>query len=179
MDVQGNTISIRQGLHMTEAGEFIFEEPKSVAGKRKISLPPNILTEHKTRGEKKNPDAFIAESLVFTSLEGTPVNPQNWQRFWRKLLHQAGIEHKKFHALRHTHATKLLVARMPLIDVSRRLGHSKPSHTLDLYGHAMPGQDDVIANSIGDIYNLADKMKKPALRLGRKLKRKITKDGLP
>ena len=182
MDVQGNTIFIRQGLHMTEAGEFIFEEPKSVAGKRKISLPPEyipILTEHKTRAERKNPDAFIAESLVFTSLEGTPVNPQNWQRFWRKLLHQAGVEHKKFHALRHTHATKLLAARMPLMDVSRRLGHSKPSHTLDLYGHAMPGQDDVIANSIGDIYNLADKKKKPALRLGRKLKRKITKDGLP
>jgi integrase len=180
-DVQGNTIFIRQGLHMTEAGEFIFEEPKSVAGKRKISLPPEyipILTEHKTRAERKNPDAFIVESLVFTSLEGTPVNPQNWQRFWRKLLHQAGVEHKKFHALRHTHATKLLAARMPLMDVSRRLGHSKPSHTLDLYGHAMPGQDDIIANSIGDIYNLADKKKK-ALRTGRKLKRKITKDGLP
>lgn len=53
---------------------------------------------------------------------------------------QRGI-HKKFHALRHTHATMLLASGAPLIDVSRRLGHAKPSITLDLYGHAMPGKD--------------------------------------
>jgi integrase len=182
MDVENGNIIIRQGLHMTESGEFIFEDPKSPASKRKISLPPeyiSILTEHRTRAIKKNPSAFVTESLVFTSLEGTPVNPQNWQRFWRKLLHQAGVEHKKFHALRHTHATKLLAAGKPIMDVSRRLGHSKPSHTLDLYGHAMPGKDDEIANDIGEIYNLVDKKKKPTSRAGRKIRMKITKDGLP
>ncbi|XFO69535.1 hypothetical protein SPSIL_057690 [Sporomusa silvacetica DSM 10669] len=47
------------------------------------------------------------------------------------------------------------------MDVSRRLGHSKPSHTLDLYGHAMPGKDDEIAGQIAEIYNLPDKKKKP------------------
>lgn len=182
MDVENNNIVIRQGLHMTESGEFIFEEPKSPASKRKISLPPEyipVLTEQRSKSIKKNSTAFVAESLVFTSLEGTPVNPQNWQRFWRKLLHQAGVEHKKFHALRHTHATKLLAAGKPIMDVSRRLGHSKPSHTLDLYGHAMPGKADEIANDIGEIYNLVDKKKKPASRAGRKIRIKITKDGLP
>lgn len=181
MDVQGSNIFIRQGLHMTEASEFIFEEPKSIASKRKISLPPEyvpILTEHHTRALKKYQDNFTAESLVFTSLEGTPVNPQNFQRFWRKLLHQAGVEHKKFHALRHTHATKLLAAGKPIMDVSRRLGHAKPSRTLDLYGHAMPGKDDEIANSIGAIYNLADKKKKPTI-VGKKMRIKRKKDGLP
>ena len=182
IDVQGNNIFIRQGLHMTESGEFIFEEPKSLASKRKISLPPEyipVLNEHRARSLKKNPETFSAESLVFTSLEDTPVNPQNWQRFWRKLLRQAGIEHKKFHALRHTHATKLLAAGMPIMDVSRRLGHAKPSRTLDLYGHAMPGQDDQIASQIGEIYNLADKKKKPPSRVGKKMRIKITKDGPP
>lgn len=170
MDVLDGNIFIRQGLPMTDSGEFIFEDPKSHASKRKISLPPEylpILTEHRTRAVKKNPDAFSAESLVFTSLEGTPVNPQNWQRFWRKLLKQAGVEHKKFHALRHTHATKLLAAGKSIMDVSRRLGHSKPSHTLDLYGHAMPGKDDEIASSIGEIYNLVDRKKEPVMT-GRK-----------
>jgi len=81
-----------------------------------------------------------------------------------------GVEHKKFHALRHTHATKLLAAGKPIMDVSRRLGHSKPSHTLDLYGHAMPGKDDEIANSIAYIYNLVDKKKEPPIT-GRKIMR--------
>jgi len=165
MDVQDGYIHIRQGLHMTDSGDIIFEEPKSLAGKRKISLPPEylpILAQHKARALEKCGEDFSTELLVFTSLEGTPINPQNWQRFWRKLLHQAGVAPNNFHALRHTHATKLLAAGMPLMDVSRRLGHAKPSHTLDLYGHAMPGQDDIIASQIADIYNLPDKKEKPS-----------------
>ncbi|HML33798.1 tyrosine-type recombinase/integrase [Sporomusa sphaeroides] len=164
IDAQDGYIYIRQGLHMTDSGEIIFEDPKSSAGKRKISLPPEyipILAQCKAKAMEKYGEDFSTELLVFTSLEGTPINPQNWQRFWRKLLHQAGVEPKNFHALRHTHATKLLAAGMPLMDVSRRLGHAKPSHTLDLYGHAMPGHDDIIASKIADIYNLPDKIEKP------------------
>lgn len=156
-------VLVRQGLHMTDAGEIIYEEPKSTAGKRKLSLPPEyrpILRKHRERSKNNNPEAFSPESLIFTSLEGTPINPQNFQRFWRKLLRQAKVKHKNFHALRHTHATKLLAAGVRLLEVSRRLGHSKPSHTLDLYGHALPGGDDEIADQIGEIYNLPDKIKK-------------------
>ncbi len=61
---------------------------------------------------------------------------------------------KKFHALRHTHATWLLAAGVPLIDVSRRLGHSKPSITLDLYGHAMPKLADGMGDRVQEIYSL-------------------------
>lgn len=65
-DVQGSNILIQQGLHMTESGQFIFEELKSVADKRKASLPPEyipILTEHRTRGVKKNLDALVILNL--------------------------------------------------------------------------------------------------------------------
>ena len=61
---------------------------------------------------------------------------------------------KKFHALRHTHATWLLAAGIPLVDVSRRLGHAKPSITLDLYSHAMPHHADGMGDRVQEIYNL-------------------------
>lgn len=61
---------------------------------------------------------------------------------------------KKFHALRHTHATWLLAAGIPLVDVSRRLGHAKPSITLDLYGHAMPHHSDGMGDRVQEIYSL-------------------------
>jgi integrase len=42
VDVQpDDSIFIRQDLHMTESGQFIFEEPTSITGKRKIALPLN------------------------------------------------------------------------------------------------------------------------------------------
>jgi len=40
------------------------------------------------------------------------------------------------------------------MDVARRLGHSKPSTTIDIYGHAIPGSDQKIANKVGKLYNL-------------------------
>ena len=72
------------------------------------------------------------------------------ERIWKATLKAAGIEHKKFHCLRHTHATQLLASGIPLLEV----GHSKASHTLDLYGHAIPGYDEHLPEKIKNIYSL-------------------------
>ena len=47
----------------------------------------------------------------------------------------------RLHDLRHTGATLLLAENMDIETVSRRLGHSKASVTLDIYGHALPEND--------------------------------------
>ena len=52
-----------------------------------------------------------------------------------------------FHSLRHTHATLLLRAGVPVHIVSARLGHSKIQITLDYYGHVIPGDDEAVAAS--------------------------------
>jgi len=41
----------------------------------------------------------------------------------------------RFHDLRHTAASLMLNNGIPVIVVSKILGHSKPSITLDIYGH--------------------------------------------
>jgi integrase len=53
-----------------------------------------------------------------------------------------------FHALRHTHASILLRGGTDVLTVSRRLGHSKPSVTLDTYGHLIEGADAAAAEAI-------------------------------
>ena len=47
----------------------------------------------------------------------------------------------RLHDLRHTGATLLLSQNTDIETVSRRLGHSKASVTLDIYGHALPEND--------------------------------------
>jgi integrase len=42
----------------------------------------------------------------------------------------------RFHDLRHSYATWLVYAGVPINDAQRLLGHSRPSTTLDLYTHA-------------------------------------------
>ena len=72
---------------------------------------------------------------------------------WKSILKCANIEYKNFHVLRHTHATQLLANGVPLVEVTRRLGHSKVSFTLDKYGHATPNYDKGISDKITQIYN--------------------------
>ena len=43
------------------------------------------------------------------------------------------------HSLRHTHITHMVLAGVPLIEVSRRVGHAKPDITMAKYSHLVPG----------------------------------------
>ncbi len=53
------------------------------------------------------------------------------------------------HALRHHYASSLLSAGCSIVAVQRALGHTKPSTTLDLYGHLMPSDTDRIRAASG------------------------------
>lgn len=182
-------VRITWTLHQTSTG-IIFEPPKSKASRRKISIPKETVNVLKETKQSQLQDGKI-QTLCFVSLNQTPIQPRNFERWWgevqcaanpswvnlnakRKILLKEKISkedlryknivaqlsdakksaHKKFHSLRHTHATLLLAAGVPIIEVSRRLGHAKPSITLDLYGHAIPGQDKQIAAKITDIYGI-------------------------
>lgn len=64
------------------------------------------------------------------------------------------VPYRKFHCLRHIHATQLLAVGVPILEVSKRLGQSRPSHTLNLYGHAIHGFDENITQEVDDIFKL-------------------------
>jgi len=46
----------------------------------------------------------------------------------------------RLHDLRHTHASQLLAAGVPVHVVSQRLGHRDPAFTLRIYAHFLPRQ---------------------------------------
>jgi len=54
----------------------------------------------------------------------------------------------RFHDLRHTAASLMLNHGIPPLIVSKRLGHSKVSITLDTYGHLLPGMQQETADFI-------------------------------
>ena len=40
------------------------------------------------------------------------------------------------------------------MEVAKRLGHSRPSHTLNLYGHAIPGYDSQMPSLVEKVFNI-------------------------
>ncbi len=67
------------------------------------------------------------------------------------VLEKAGLPRIRFHDLRHTAASVMLNRGVPVIVVSKMLGHSKPSATLDIYGHLYTEMQDGAAQVMEDL----------------------------
>jgi integrase len=76
--------------------------------------------------------------LVFPSTIGTPLEPRNVHRLFQKAIARAGLPKTRFHDLRHTCATLLLVQGVPARVVMETLGHSQISLTMNTYSHVLP-----------------------------------------
>ncbi len=77
--------------------------------------------------------------FVFPSEIGTPLNPPNVTRHFKRILKKAEIRTSiRLYDLRHTTATLLLQAGINPKIVSERLGHATIVLTLDTYSHVLP-----------------------------------------
>jgi integrase len=85
------------------------------------------------------------DTLVFSSIDGEMLWPDDLTRVWARVISAKNLPKVMFHALRHTHASMLIASGLDVLTISRRLGHSKPSTTLDVYGHLFKGGDAAAA----------------------------------
>jgi len=97
---------------------------------------------------------WLETGLVFTNSHGNGVYPSNIYDDWRKICEQAGVPYLKPHGLRHTHATWLLEAGVPLHVVAERLGHRDAMVTATIYaqvtGNQARGASDIFAEKMGN-----------------------------
>lgn len=89
--------------------------------------------------------------LVFTSKFGGSLDQSNVRREFYAILEIAGLPKMRFHDLRHTAASLMLNNGIPVIVLSKILGHSKPSVTLDIYGHLYNEMQDEAARLMDDL----------------------------
>lgn len=83
---------------------------------------------------------------------GDPLQMNNLgERQFNKIIQAAGIRRIKFHGMRHTCATLLLKARVPVHVVSERLGHKGAEITMNIYAHVLPSMQREAANTLGEV----------------------------
>lgn len=97
---------------------------------------------------RPGPEAFILADLSRDDTGATPHEPDWLTWGWRHKADELGVK-ARLHDLRHLHATALLENGVALTTVSRRLGHSKVSTTLDIYSQVSEGKDRESAITIG------------------------------
>lgn len=127
----------KKGAKVKELGA-----PKTRRSLRTVSLPTQIV------GQLR-PLAGDADALVFTADRGGVVHHGNFRwRFWVPAVEAAKLGKKpRIHDLRHSHASWLIAAGVPLPVIQRRLGHESIQTTVDVYGHLAPDALEVAARA--------------------------------
>jgi integrase len=132
-------------------GRWVVSEPKTRAGVRTVTLPPEAIEALRRQAERRL--AAGGGALVFAS-EGQPLHRATVAHAMRRECDRLGLPPVTPHGLRHLHASLLLAEGLPIPAVSQRLGHANSAITMAVYAHAI-GKDDsaatqAIARAIGD-----------------------------
>ena len=157
IDLDADTLRVERSLEETNAG-LRLKSPKTKSGRRNITLPSDtaaMLRAHKIEQMRIRlvigAGSLRPDTVVFTDVHGKPLKPHTVSRAWRRVVAAKKLPAVTFHALRHTHASVLINAGVDILTISRRLGHSKASVTLDVYGHLIGGADRAAADAIAGV----------------------------
>lgn len=101
-------------------------------------------------------DAYVDRDLIFADELGNPINPQRLTEWFGVLRRAAGVRTGRLHDVRHSVATHLLTAGVPVHIVSSRLGHSSPVVTLNTYAHVLPKSDEQAAEVMAKVLEEAN-----------------------
>ena len=144
LDTASRTISVSKQAAVRN-GEITISRPKTETSVRRISIPQEaidlLIQEH-----EKHPD----NPYMFPSPKtGGMYYPDSVVNLHKKLLKDAGLEHIRFHDLRHTFATMALQNGVDVKTVSSMLGHYDAGFTLRTYTHATRQAQNEAAEKMG------------------------------
>ena len=152
LDVEEARLSVRRsvGLVRTKGESAQMLEGTTKSGReRVVDIDPQTIAALRSwRVARASLDLRLArdDALVFGDIEGKHQHPERFSRRFseqltrcRRQLGEDALPSIRLHDLRHTHASLMLKAGVPVKVVSERLGHSGPMITMTIYQHVMPG----------------------------------------
>jgi integrase len=151
VDLDNARLIVEQQVQSVEY-EARVADVKTAGSRRTIDLDPRTvavlktwrrhqLERHLSTGRRTD------DEFVLTHPDGGSIHPDLFSQSWSRLMEKSDVRRIRLHDLRHTHASILLKAGVPVKVVSERLGHSSPAFTMTVYQHVLPGmQADAAAS---------------------------------
>jgi integrase len=134
-----------------DGGTFV--KPTKTRSERRIQLSPDTLAYldlHRERQRQEaalfGPDYRHDLDLILAAPDGSYLKPQTLTMTVRRLARRAGLKGVGLHTLRHSHASIMLANGAPLAAVSKRLGHRDTHTTARVYSHALPSDEEKLAD---------------------------------
>jgi integrase len=137
---------------------IIQNSPKTAAGIRTIpimAIAAEALRAHRMRQNDeriKNRLLYVDNGLIFCNEIGGIYEPKYYLHALYKLLDAAELPRVKFHALRHTFATRGLEAGLSTKELQNLLGHESPEMVMH-YQHILDEQKRAAIDKMSKLFN--------------------------
>lgn len=167
LDFDECTVSVNRAFAQSADKKMYLKEPKTKSGLRTLSVPEStmeLLNEWKKEEKELSKDLGslwvgshvntigerFNDNFVFVDQKsGNAMFADTPSKKFKKVIDRYNsmcekgkeLPHIRLHDLRHTSATLLIASNADIATVSRRLGHSKISTTLNVYTHQLPAKD--------------------------------------
>ena len=143
-DIQQDYLIVNKALTNKVGKGNVLQPPKTKTSNRKVLMPHYIieLLLDYIKDYKNELDSFIFG-------RDKPFSETNIKRYLDKHLELCNLPHIVVYGFRHSHATNLIKKGVPIKVVSKRLGHSNASTTMNVYWHLF--NDD--ENQVLDVLN--------------------------
>jgi integrase len=144
MDLDMLSISVTQVLYK-RGGICEFKPPKTEHSRRRVSMTPKLasfLRDYRLDREilfRELGRSITLDDLIFADIEGRPIDPGVLSHNFNRLVKRTGLEGVRFHDLRHTFASIMLLAGAKPKVISEALGHASVAFTMDTYSHIIEG----------------------------------------
>lgn len=136
VDMTRSTITVRRTVERIYFAEeqhgrtrVLWSTPKTTHSCREIPITATVQAMATQMRGNADDDIFVL------SMTPQPLEPRNYRGYFKRLLKEIGIPNIRFHALRHSFATRCIENNVDCKTVSEILGHANVGITLNLYTH--------------------------------------------
>ena len=147
-DLHNHSISITKShSKKSEFGYYVIKEPKNPHSIRDITINDSLY-KYLLYIKMKKMRLKDFDDSWFMFGGRNPLPRTSIERIKNKAISQAKVKKIRIHDFRHSHASNLIGEGMDIVAVSKRLGHSNVSITLQVYTHLIQKNNDKLIDSI-------------------------------
>jgi integrase len=153
IDLERRTVTVASALRLENGRAVVVDSLKTPKAYRTIKIPAvvcELIQIHSQRQqvERESAEIWADSTLVFTTRVGSPLNPSNLRRELQRILAAADLPSVTPNELRHTAASLLSDAAVPLEQVADLLGHTSTRMLDQTYRHRLRPSIDAAAQVV-------------------------------
>lgn len=156
VDFEKKVIHVKQNrLYLPKVGTYE-KAPKTKTSERDIPMPDALVEDMTSymrwfRIADDDFDNKLDQYYVASNIYRQPISPNSLGQQLRRLEEKWGMRQVSCHGLRHTYCSLLLSQNVPIQTVSRYMGHSDSTITLQVYSHFIPDTQGIAINALNKI----------------------------